>query len=91
MHGAKNDADRPLPEDLVSSQDEVEGIESCTVQDSSHWPHVATDHLKCDQSKSRGAVRIKCMLGFGTERKKNVNISNVFMLIPCWVDDILAL
>ena len=39
-------------------------IETCTVLYSSHWPCLATEHVKCSQSELKCAVSVTCTAEF---------------------------
>lgn len=59
------------------------GVGTCAVQWSCHSPCVAIEHLKCDWSELRCAVRIRHGVGAGEECKlsNNFYIDMVNMII----------
>lgn len=56
------------------------GASGLAVQPSSHWPLVATEHLKCGWSKMRCPLSI--IEGLIWKKKKSISI--ILMLITCW-------
>lgn len=45
-----------------------------------HWPHVATEHVKCDESKLKCAVSVKSILDFKDLVEKKCKL---FLRIIC--------